>query len=179
MSNTWFRLYHDVVNDPKVQCLPPHLFKAWINILCLASQHPVRGRCPDAAQVAYSLRTRIARAKSWLRQLYERGLLDCDGDIYSVHNWNNRQFQSDSSNERVRKWRARNVTSNVTHNVTPSVTVTTPDTDTDTDTEEKKGDSASRSSPEATPPPSDDQQAKPNGEYRTTPRQLFETYNAL
>ena len=34
----WFRLYNDVINDPKVQRLDGETFKAWINILCLASK---------------------------------------------------------------------------------------------------------------------------------------------
>jgi len=30
----WFRFYAESVNDPKVQRLPAHLFKTWVNILC-------------------------------------------------------------------------------------------------------------------------------------------------
>jgi hypothetical protein len=35
----WLRLYSDVGSDPKVQRLPGDKFKAWINLLCVASQH--------------------------------------------------------------------------------------------------------------------------------------------
>jgi hypothetical protein len=33
----WFRVYDDVVDDPKVQRLEPSLFKALINLWCLTS----------------------------------------------------------------------------------------------------------------------------------------------
>jgi hypothetical protein len=39
MSARWFRFYDDALNDPKVQKLSGDLFKAWVNILCLASKH--------------------------------------------------------------------------------------------------------------------------------------------
>ena len=39
MSGRWFRLYVGVVHDPKVQALPPRLFKFWINLLCITSEH--------------------------------------------------------------------------------------------------------------------------------------------
>ncbi len=33
----WFRVYEDLVDDPKVQRLDPSCFKALINLWCLAS----------------------------------------------------------------------------------------------------------------------------------------------
>ena len=36
----WFRFYAESVNDPKVQLLPAHLFKTWVNLLCVNSLYP-------------------------------------------------------------------------------------------------------------------------------------------
>ncbi len=36
----WFRFYAESVNDPKVQRLPAHLFKTWVNLLCVNSLYP-------------------------------------------------------------------------------------------------------------------------------------------
>lgn len=36
----WFRFYAESVNDYKVQLLPDHLFKAWVNLLCVNSLYP-------------------------------------------------------------------------------------------------------------------------------------------
>jgi len=33
----WFRVHDDLVDDPKVQRLDPRLFKALVNLWCLAS----------------------------------------------------------------------------------------------------------------------------------------------
>ena len=35
----WFRMYAEVVDDPKVQRLSPALFRAWVNVLCLAASN--------------------------------------------------------------------------------------------------------------------------------------------
>jgi hypothetical protein len=51
----WLSLYSDVVSDPKVQRLPGDKFKAWINLLCVASQHD--GILPPLADLAFTLRT--------------------------------------------------------------------------------------------------------------------------
>jgi hypothetical protein len=41
----WFRVYDDLVDDPKVQQLDPSLFKALINFWCLAAYHlPISSR---------------------------------------------------------------------------------------------------------------------------------------
>jgi hypothetical protein len=53
----------------------------------------------------------------------------------NITNWNKRQFVSDSSTDRVRKYRAKNET---LQKRCESVTVTPPDTDSDTDTEQKR-----------------------------------------
>ena len=52
--NRWFRLYDAVLDDPKVQRLPDRIFKAWINLLCLASRHG--GTLPPVDDVAFALR---------------------------------------------------------------------------------------------------------------------------
>ena len=50
----WFRFYDGALNDAKVQRLPAPLFKAWVNLLCLASMHD--GVLPPVADISFSLR---------------------------------------------------------------------------------------------------------------------------
>lgn len=121
----WFRFYGEALDDPKVQRLPAPLFKVWVNLLCIASRH--EGRLPPLPDLAFMLRASEASVGESLRALKAGGLVDDDENGSFPHNWDARQFQSDSSAERVRRHR------NAKCNVTSTVTVTPPDTDTDTE----------------------------------------------
>ncbi len=87
----WLRLYDDVLDDPKVQQLPPPLFKHWINLLCLASKTEPRGTLPCSDDVAFRLRLTSSATRTMLDQLFQRGLLDWDraAERYTLHGWNN------------------------------------------------------------------------------------------
>src|SRR5580704_4644928 len=74
----WLSLYSDVVSDPKVQLLPGDKFKAWINLLCVASQHD--GILPPLADLAFTLRTTEDKITALLDDLVEKGLLDVTSD---------------------------------------------------------------------------------------------------
>lgn len=100
----WFRLYTDVLHDPKVQRLPGDLFKAWVNLLCLASQSD--GRLPKIEDIAFSLRINERDAQNSVTELVSRGLLDDREGVVTPHNWAIHQKNSDSSTERMRRLRA-------------------------------------------------------------------------
>src|SRR6185503_3577440 len=102
---SWFRFYDDAVNDPKVQRLPPELFKFWVNILCVASKH--QGVLPSVPDIAFSIRMAPERVEQRMVALRDAGLLDETETGTAPHNWNGRQYKSDVSNERVRRYRER------------------------------------------------------------------------
>lgn len=103
---TWFRFYHEALDDPKVQRLTPTLFKAWVNLLCLAARKG--GKLPSVDDIAFSLRVSVNDAQQQVDELILAGLLDIGpkGDV-TPHNWQGRQYKSDSSAERTRKYRER------------------------------------------------------------------------
>lgn len=102
--NTWFRAYSEALDDPKVQRLHPTLFKAWFNLLCLASQHD--GVLPSNDDIAFRLRVSVQDAQGYIDELILVGLIDIRADgSRTPHNWETRQFVSDTSTERVRKHR--------------------------------------------------------------------------
>lgn len=130
----WFRMYTDVLDDPKVQKLPPPLFKVWVNLLCLASRHD--GILPPLEDIAFALRLDDEACDLAIQDLVKRGLLD-DEDALKPHNWDARQFRSDqdpTAAERQRAKRARDRSQHVTRDNTDESRP--PDTDTDTDTEQ-------------------------------------------
>src|SRR6185503_1706467 len=100
MSGRWWRAYDGALDDPKLQRLPPDVFKSWFNLMCLASQHD--GVLPPLDDIAFRLRKTPEQVEKLLRELASRGLLDdVDGQL-EPHNWRSRQFKSDSSTGRVR-----------------------------------------------------------------------------
>jgi hypothetical protein len=114
----WFRLYDELIDDPKVQRLPPYLFKTWINFMSLANRTShTDGTLPPINDLAFKLRMTVAEAHMQRKELVNAGLVDEHNGVYFIHNWKGRQFVSDSSNERVRrhrdkKKRERNVSRN-------------------------------------------------------------------
>jgi len=116
----WFRFYGDAINNPKVLKLSDAMFRAWVTLLCLASQH--EGILPSAADIALVLRMKAAKVAEWLTSLTAAGLLDCGEDgAFRPHNWNARQYKSDVSTERVKRFRQRK------GNVSSAVSETAPE----------------------------------------------------
>lgn len=101
----WFRFYDCALEDPKVQRLPAGLFKFWINVLCLASKHG--GVLPPVDDVSFALRSTAQSTQDSLESLSAAGLLEETTEGLIPHNWQGRQFKSDVSTERVKRFRKR------------------------------------------------------------------------
>ncbi len=99
----WFRFYSDALDDPKVQRLPGDLFKAWVNILCLASRYS--GTLPPMEDMKFALRLSEAKITTLLDELAAHGLIDDTGDGLQPHNWKKRQYKSDNVTARVQAHR--------------------------------------------------------------------------
>jgi hypothetical protein len=131
MNNPWFRMYAGVINDPKVMRLPEVTRWHWVACLCVASDNG--GKLPPAADLAFSLRMTEQRAAVLVTELHRAGLLDKVGGGFAPHNWEGRQYKSDSSTERVKRFRERKST------VAPAVTGTPPE-QSRTETEQNRAD---------------------------------------
>jgi hypothetical protein len=128
----WFRFYREVLDDPKVQRLPAHLFRTWVNLLCLGSEN--NGKLPSVDDIAFKLRMSAQDAAQQLDELILAGLVDIEpNNSIVMHNWGVRQYASDDSKERVRRHRAKK-----SGNDDVTVTETPPEqnrTDSETETE--------------------------------------------
>jgi hypothetical protein len=125
----WYRVYTELVDDPKVQRLKPALFKALINLWCLASAN--EGTLPPVDEIAFKLRMKPEKARRVLTELRTAGLLDDDATGTHPHNWAGRQFTSDGSTPRVKRFRERR------RNVSPAVSETGPESETEAEAERK------------------------------------------
>jgi hypothetical protein len=101
----WFRFYDDAINDPKVLRLSDRMHRVWIGLLCVASKSD--GKLPSMEDCALMLRLPPERMAETLASLVGAGLLERDGTILSPHKWGERQYKSDVSTERVKRFRQR------------------------------------------------------------------------
>lgn len=125
----WFRMHDEVLDDPKVQKLSPEDFKGWINLLCLTSKN--RGRLPSISDIAFALRVTENAVTTLLERLLNATLIECrnggaDGKHYVPYKWDERQYKSDTSAERMKRHRERH----------RDVTVTPPEAETEQSTEQ-------------------------------------------
>ena len=68
----WFRMYDEVVDHPKVQRLSDRAFRAWVNLMCLASRG--EGRISgDLNELGFCLRKPRARVGELLDTLRRLG----------------------------------------------------------------------------------------------------------
>jgi hypothetical protein len=114
-------MYDELLDDPKVQRLSGDDFKGWVNLLCLMSRGSPNLSTEN--DIAFALRLDPRKAKAMLSRLIEGGLIVKTDQGFEPHKWGARQYKSDVSTDRVKRFRERSKT----------VTETPPDTDTDTD----------------------------------------------
>jgi hypothetical protein len=123
----WFRVYDDLVDDPKVQRLNPSLFKTLINLWCLTSAN--KGVLPTIDEIAFKLRMKSQKVQHVLDRLNAQGLIEDDETGTHPHNWAGRQFKSDvgdpTAAERMRRHRNRQRNDSVT----PPITLRRPETE--------------------------------------------------
>lgn len=115
----WFRFYEESINDPKLLKLPDDMYRAWTILLCFASKN--EGILPPADDIAISLRMKPSKVAEWITKLVRGGLIDNVDGRYEPHNWNGRQYKSDVSTDRVKRFR------NAKRNVSETVSETPPE----------------------------------------------------
>lgn len=101
----WWRAHDEAVDDPKLQKLPAETFRAWFNLVCIASKNG--GKLPPIADVSFTLRKSDKEAQRIIDDMVARGLFDVTDEGVEPHNWNGRQYKSDVSTGRVRAFRER------------------------------------------------------------------------
>jgi hypothetical protein len=106
----WFRVYDEILDDPKIVGLPENICWTWIKVLAVARRYG--GVLPASAELAIVLRLNERETKKRIDILIKAGLLDGidgpDGPALTPHGWQTRQFDSDVSTSRVRAFRERN-----------------------------------------------------------------------
>jgi len=140
MSLPWFRLYAETVDDPKLRLLAFEDRWHYVACLCCKSQGIQDTTMPDLLDRMMSVKLGLAERErdEVKRRLVEVGLID---SAWQPLAWDRRQFQSDTSRERTRRWRERQSSptppprseedseqNRTERDVTSDVTVTSPTT---------------------------------------------------
>lgn len=114
MNLPWFRFYAEFASDPVVQSLAFEDQRHYTMILCLKCAGVIDRNITMAAKTRIILRSLgldSVAADEAKRRLMDVGLISKN---WQPKGWNQRQFQSDSSTQRVRKLRKNKDIGNVT-----------------------------------------------------------------
>ena len=162
MSNPWFRLYSEIVDDEKLRLLAFEDRWHYVALLCCKGKGILDGdgREMMLRKVAVKTGLQVRELDEVARRLDEVGLID--RETLQPTGWDGRQFVSDSSTQRVQKHRAKereNKETNQRNNVKQPCNAdetlqerfcNAPDTDTDTDTDKKEAKASSSELADAT-----------------------------
>jgi len=121
--NQWFRMYSEFEDDPKVRFLSETMQIRLVWLFC----EKCKGVTMDERHRAFHWRCSDSDLSETKDAFMNSGFIDSD---WNLLNWDKRQYISDSSSERTRRYRERKRTSQERHS---GVTVTPPDTNTDTE----------------------------------------------
>lgn len=121
-SFPWFRYYSETPQDKKLDLVAEEsefdfliVLGAWSLLLCIANESPVRGSLYVTTTKRYSnnylsklLRLQEKGTEKLLKLFIEYEMLEVDKNgAYKIKNFEKRQYKSDSSVERVRKYRQK------------------------------------------------------------------------
>ncbi len=153
MSMPWFRYYNESANDDKIEFISQEtgweyvkVLGAWSILECKASASPRRGSLYVTFQERFSetqiskilrfTETDTKKIMFWFTKL-EMLEIDEDGG-YHLKNWEKRQFESDTSTDRVKKHREKQKKIGGTPGTERFRNAPDTEADTDTDTDIKE-----------------------------------------
>jgi DnaD/phage-associated family protein len=75
-STYWIKLYHEILDDPKMATLPDRLWRRVIELFLLAGKLNHNGNLPDARQIAWMLRVSTDDIMADMEQLENTGIIE-------------------------------------------------------------------------------------------------------
>jgi len=103
----WLKLYHEMLDDPKVARLPDSSYRRFIECLLLAGDTDDNGRLPPIPDMAWRLRVDETTMSQDMSRLALAGLVELGhDDVWIVTQFNKRQAAV-SGKDRVKEYRKR------------------------------------------------------------------------
>jgi len=103
-SKYWIKLYHEIIDDPKMMKMPDVLFARCIKIFLLAGDAGDDGQLPGIEDCAWRLRISAEEMESDFIELQKLGILAQTDGVWRVRKWEERQGPM-SGAERVQRFR--------------------------------------------------------------------------
>lgn len=150
-GNNWYRQYNEFATDPKVQSMSEAMQRRLIMLFCLHSCNVLVTL--HVTDLAFALRISEEELEETKALFIRKKFID---DEWNILNWDKRQYASDSSSERVRRYRERKRNAGVTEVKRYSNVIDTDsDSDTEKETDKKKthsGECVKKCSPDSVEP---------------------------
>jgi DnaD/phage-associated family protein len=131
MSKYWIKLYHEMIDDPKVARLNDSAYRLFIECLLLAGELDEEGLLPPVEDMAWRLRKSETALPGDMANLANAGMVELirhsGGERWFVSNFEKRQAPNPNA-QRQAKWREK-------QRKEPKESSSLIDTDTDTDTD--------------------------------------------
>lgn len=108
-SAYWIKLYHEVLDDPKMGQLPDRIWRRAIELFLMAGERDAGGELPPTKDIAWRLRCSVPELRLDLTELQSAGIVSAVEDGWIVTNFSKRQAPI-SSAERQRRYRERHRT---------------------------------------------------------------------
>lgn len=151
-TDPWFRFYTETPDDPKLdraalmaQCEYASIFTVWGVMMTFAKKSPVEGILLIAKNVPVTIfeiaiKSRIkdtALIEKIILAFQSLDMIQIENEVISLAHWGERQYQSDTSTDRWRKWNDKRKQTEETNNHQTLVKRLTngPETDTESDTD--------------------------------------------
>lgn len=105
-SHYWIKLYHEILDDPKMGRLRDSLWRRVIECFLMAGEMQADGYLPALEDMAWRLHTNAEMLEAELSELARIGILDQRDGGWFVVNFEERQSAM-SAAERAKRWRER------------------------------------------------------------------------
>lgn len=102
----WIKLYHEILQDPKMGRLPDNLWRRAIELFLMAGEVDDQGKLPSVGDMAWQLRLTEETLEDDLTRLESVGILTKSPDGWVVTNFAKRQAPTETI-DRVRQFRER------------------------------------------------------------------------
>ena len=142
----WFRMYHRMVDDEKLRLLAFEDRWHFVALCCLKADGLLDEADSElrSRKIAVKLGVQVRELEEIARRLREVELID---EALCPLSWNELQYRSDSSAQRVKKFREKQRSDSVKRQRNVTVTAQDTETEADTEKEEPKGSCASGDAP--------------------------------
>ena len=104
-SKYWIKLYHEILDDPKMGMMPDILFGRCMKFFLIAGDFEKDGELPPIEHIAWRLRYSSKEIESDLIELQKLGITMSKDGTWRIKNWKKRQGPMDEA-ERSRRRRA-------------------------------------------------------------------------